>query len=193
ITNPGYLAPASFTSAGPRTGDSALKPHVPAPGVSIFSVGVGTGNGFAVLSGTSMASPHTAGMAALVRQAHPNWNRVPYWKAAVVNTADPAKVTGYSTRVAGSGLIQAVGATQTQVVALGDPGTATLNYGFAELGHDYNVTKTITLRNFSNKSVKFNVAAALPQGSTHIVSLSRSTVTVPAKDTAEVRVTLRVP
>ena len=84
-----------------------------------------------------MASPHTAGMAALVRQAHPKWKKVPYWKAAIVNTADPGKVTGYTTRVAGSGLVQAPGATQTQVVALGDRGTAALNYGFAELGRDY--------------------------------------------------------
>ena len=59
--------------------------------------------------------------------AHPTWNKVKYWKAAIVNTADPSHVTGYTTRVAGSGLIQAPGATETQVVALGDTGTATLN------------------------------------------------------------------
>jgi subtilisin family serine protease len=193
ITNPGFLAPASFTSGGPRTGDSWLKPDVTAPGVSIFSAGVGTGNGFAVISGTSMASPHTAGLAALVRQAHPNWKRVQYWKAAIVNTADPGKVTGYTTRMAGAGMIQAPGAVRTQVVALGDRGTATLNYGFEELGRNLTETKTVTLRNFGSRSVRFNVASALPDGSPHTVSLNRSSVTVPARGEAEVRVTLRVP
>src|SRR5439155_4430611 len=105
INNPGYLATASFSSGGPRTGDSALKPEVTAPGVSIFSVGVGTGNAPAALSGTSMASPHTGGVAALVRQAHPDWKKVPYWKAAIVNTGNPALVAGYDTRMAGSGLV----------------------------------------------------------------------------------------
>jgi hypothetical protein len=193
IPNPGFLALASFSSGGPRTGDSWLKPDVTAPGVSIFSVGVGTGNGFAVISGTSMASPHTAGMAALVRQAHPSWKKVPYWKAAIVNTADPGKVADYNTRGAGAGLIQAPGATSTQVIALGNGNTATLNYGFAELGRDYSETKTITLRNFGNRSARFNVAGALPSGSPHTVGLSRTSVTVPARDSVDVRVTLRVP
>src|SRR5262249_54492188 len=94
INNPGYLAPASFTSGGARNGDSWLKPEVTAPGVSIFSAGMGTGNSFAVLSGTSMAAPHTTGMAALVRQAHPTWNQVKFLKAAIENTADPSKVAG---------------------------------------------------------------------------------------------------
>ena len=66
LAKPGFLAPASFTSGGARTGDSWLKPDVTAPGVSIFSAGIGTGNSFAVISGTSMASPHVAGVAALL-------------------------------------------------------------------------------------------------------------------------------
>jgi len=193
IPNPGFLAPASFTSGGPRTGDSWLKPEVTAPGVSIFSTGIGTGNGMAVISGTSMASPHNAGLAALVKQAHPNWRRVQYWKAAIVNTADPAKVNGYSTRIAGTGLIQAEGATQTQVVALGDPGTAALNFGYAELSRNFSEDKTITLRNFSNSSARFNVAVTLPAGRPHTTSLNRSSVTVPARGEATVRLTLNVP
>ena len=48
-------------------------------------------------------------MAALVKQAHPKWKKVKYWKAAIVNTADPAKVADYATRVPAAGLIQAAG------------------------------------------------------------------------------------
>ena len=45
LSNPGYLALASFSSFGPTTGDSSLKPNVTAPGVSIASAGMGTGIG----------------------------------------------------------------------------------------------------------------------------------------------------
>jgi minor extracellular serine protease Vpr len=193
IDNPGYLAPASFTSGGPRNGDSWLKPDVTAPGVSIASAAVGTGDGFTVMSGTSMASPHTAGMAALVRQAHPDWRRVSNWKAAIVNTADPAKVTGYTTRVAGAGLVQAVGATRTDVVAQGDRGTATLNFGYAEVGSDYASTETVRLHNFGDRAVTFTLGTARDAGSPHAVSFSRSQVRVDAHEDAEVDVTLRVP
>ncbi len=193
LPNPGYLTPASFTSGGPRTGDSWLKPDVTAPGVSIASVGIGTGNGPAVMSGTSMASPHTAGMAALVKQAHPTWRKTEYWKAAVVNTADPGKMQGYSTRLSGSGLIQAPAATTTQVVALGDRGTATLNYGFAELGRDLRQTKTVRLHNFGSAPVTFTVATTLPSGSPHTAKAKKSKVTVRGRGEAEVPVELTVP
>ena len=71
LANPGFRNFASFSSGGPRTGDSALKPDISAPGVSILSTASGSGNKGYFLSGTSMASPHVAGIAALVRQAHP--------------------------------------------------------------------------------------------------------------------------
>jgi subtilisin family serine protease len=193
LPNPGHLAPASFSSGGPRSGDSWLKPDVTAPGVSIFSAGVGTGNNFAVISGTSMAAPHTAGMAALVRQAHPDWRRVQYWKAAIMNTADPGKVTGYSTRIAGTGLIQAPPAVTTEVVALGDVGTASVNFGFAELDRDFKQTKVIVLRNFANRPATFNASVGTRAGSPHTAKLNRSRVTVPARGEARLEVTLSVP
>src|SRR5205085_2390159 len=68
ITNPSFKGFASFTSTGPRSGDSGLKPDISAPGVSIISTGMGTGTAGAALSGTSMAAPHVTGVAALTRQ-----------------------------------------------------------------------------------------------------------------------------
>jgi subtilisin family serine protease len=193
LTNPGFLGPASFSSSGPRTGDSWLKPDVAAPGVSIFSAGIGTGNSFAVISGTSQAAPHTAGMAALVRQAHPSWRKVQYWKAAIVNTADPRQVAGYSTRREGTGLIQAPPAVNTQVVALGDPGTATVNFGFAELDRDFKQSKGIVLKNFGNTPATFNASIGTTAGSAHSARLNRSRVTVPPRGEAKVTVSLSVP
>jgi minor extracellular serine protease Vpr len=193
IPNPTYLAPASFSSGGPRSGDSWLKPDVTAPGVSIVSVGIGTGTGPATMSGTSMAAPHTAGMAALVRQAHPSWNSVEAWKAAIVNTADPAQVTGYSTRIAGSGLIQAPPAVATDVVAKGDAGTATLNFGFDEFVGNYVKTRTVHLQNFGASAVTFDVATAMAAGRPHSVGLGTGSVTVPAHGKADFVVTLNVP
>ncbi|SDT72042.1 S8 family peptidase [Actinoplanes derwentensis] len=192
LENPGYKATASFSSGGARTGDSWLKPDVTAPGVSIFSAGVGTGNGTVAMSGTSMAAPMTAGQAALVKQAHPDWRKVEYWKAAMVNTADPSGVSDYTTRVNGAGLIQAPGAVNTQVVALGDKGTATLNYGFAELDKTYSKRKVIKVKNLSRTKQTFTVAATLPAGSPHKVKLSKTKVTLAGKGETEVGVTLEV-
>jgi subtilisin family serine protease len=193
IANPAFKALASFSSFGPATGDSSLKPNVTAPGVSIASAGVGTGNEAATMSGTSMAAPHTAGMAALVKQSHPDWRKVKYWAAAIENTADPGGVSNYSTRGAGTGFIQAVAATQTQVVALGTHDAGSLSFGFAELKRDYSEQQTITLKNLGDSSATFTVSDALPQGSPHTTTFSSSVVTVPAGGDRDVRVRLTVP
>jgi subtilisin family serine protease len=193
LENPSYTATASFSSGGARTGDSWLKPDVTAPGVSIASAGVGTGNGAVTESGTSMAAPHTAGEAALVKQAHPDWRKVSYWKAAIVNTANPGGVAGYRTRLDGAGLIQAPGAVDTQVIALGDAGTATLNYGFAELDKNYRESKVIRVKNLGRTAQTFTVSAGEAAGSPHQAKLSKTRVTVPGRSETEVAVTLEVP
>jgi subtilisin family serine protease len=193
LTNPAFKAFASFSSGGPRGGDSSLKPDITAPGVSIVSTGVGTGNKPATISGTSMASPHVAGVAALTRQAHPSWT-VEDIKAAIVNTGDPAQVTDYRTSRGGTGLVQPAKSTATQVVAAanGDPFAVSVNLGFEELKNSYSKTRTIKLRNNGSSAATFNVAQANASGSPHTVALSSSSVSVPAGASAVVEMTLNV-
>jgi minor extracellular serine protease Vpr len=198
IANPNFRNFASFSSGGPRRVDSALKPDITAPGVSIQSTLVGSGNGGTRISGTSMASPHVAGVAALTVQAHPTWS-VEQIKAAVVNTADPAQIgssggNAYRISRGGTGLVQPAAATATSVVAVGSaPGTASLSFGSAELTANYSQAKTITLRNLGTAPATFVVGTAAPQGAPHSVALSTGSVTVPAAGTAAVNVTLNVP
>ena len=90
ITNGAYLNNADFSSGGPRLGDNAQKPDVSAPGVNITSTAVGLGYKGDTLSGTSMASPHVAGVAALVHARHPTW-KPEQIKAAIVGTGDPVE------------------------------------------------------------------------------------------------------
>jgi subtilisin family serine protease len=80
---------SSFSSSGPTPISAEMKPDVTAPGSDILSsvpAGEGTWNTF---SGTSMASPHIAGSAALLLQRHPTWT-VAQVKSALVQTAGPA-------------------------------------------------------------------------------------------------------
>jgi len=71
---------ASFSARGPGPVPGIVKPDVTAPGVNILAgFTPDTANSmpdetFAYLSGTSMSTPHVAGVAALLRQAHPEWS-----------------------------------------------------------------------------------------------------------------------
>ena len=193
LNNPGYLGLASFSSRGPRTGDSAMKPEVTAPGVSIASVGMGTGNQAAILSGTSMAAPHTSGSEALVKQAHPTWKKVVYWKAALENTADPSLVAGYNARGAGVGLIQVQNAVKTQVVVVGPNSIPAINYGFAELDKNFSKKLDVQLWNFSNTAITFNIGHTLDAGSPHTIVPRDSQIRVSAGGAATTQIELDVP
>jgi minor extracellular serine protease Vpr len=98
----------SFSSAGPSDFGHALKPDLAAPGGQILSSTLGTQGPFAVFDGTSMATPHVAGAAALLRQLHPGWS-VAQVKSALVSTAGPAygdsaRTTEASVLLEGGGL-----------------------------------------------------------------------------------------
>ncbi len=78
----------SFSSAGPTPVSLQLKPDITAPGDSILSSLPPSQGTWGELSGTSMAAPHIAGAAALLKEQHPSWT-VAEIKSALVQTADP--------------------------------------------------------------------------------------------------------
>lgn len=198
LANPSFRHYADFTSNGPRSGDSALGPDVAAPGVSIVSTAVGTGNGAETMSGTSMAAPHVTGVAALAVQAHPGWTAGQV-AAAVVSTADPTKLAGASVTLGGVGLVNAAGAVAAQATATGDAFRTTsgwlretaLSFGFQEASLAFGGLKTITVTNHGSKSMTFRVttvpsAQSLPAR----VSVSSRSVTVRPGGSARLLVSL---
>ncbi|MEV1073811.1 S8 family peptidase [Micromonospora parva] len=89
---------AEFSSRGPRLGDNGLKPEITAPGVGIVAaratgtaMGTPVDDAYTTASGTSMATPHVAGAAAILAQEHPDWSAVKLKDALVSTTkANPA-------------------------------------------------------------------------------------------------------
>jgi subtilisin family serine protease len=91
VTGASVAAPrvAGASGRGPGGGD-LLKPDLLAPGVSILAAysPARTGHEFAFLSGTSMSSAHVAGVAALLKQRHPDWTPAAI-RSALMTTAAP--------------------------------------------------------------------------------------------------------
>lgn len=198
LDNPGYKRYASFSSAGPASGDSGLSPNLAAPGVSIASAGVGTGSDAAINSGTSMAAPHVAGVAALGVQAHPKWSATAV-AAAVANTADPEKVADYDVTV-GGGLVDAAQTVATTTFVTGDSfrtskgrvAEGTLSFGFDESTVGFVGTRTLSIHNRGARAVTYTLASDPSTDVPATVKLSSRRVRVPAGGEAKVAVTLVV-
>ena len=96
---------AEFSSVGPTTISLRLKPDVAAPGVDVLSSV--PGGGWAEFSGTSMAAPHIAGAAALLRQRHPAWTVEQLKSALVQSGADSTQSSGRAAgpRFQGGGVV----------------------------------------------------------------------------------------
>ncbi|ATE53193.1 S8 family serine peptidase [Actinosynnema pretiosum] len=186
---------APFSSRGPRLGDSAVKPDVTAPGTDVVAArsrhgteGTPVDEGHVSMSGTSMATPHVAGAAALLKQRHPDWSgrRI---KAALVASATPNPAL--TPHQQGSGRVDVARALALEVSA--EPSSLAL--GVRERPHDDDepVTGDLVHRNDSDAPVALDLAvdAVGPDGrpTTGVLTVAPAALTVPAGGTATARVT----
>ena len=187
-------AMAGFSSRGPRLGDGAVKPDLTAPGVGIVAARHSAGTigdpvepGYTALSGTSMATPHVAGAAALLAQQHPDWTGAAL-KAALVASAQPNPGAGAFEQ--GAGRVDVARAiTQTITTQ-----PANLGLGVVAWPHDRPVTRPLTYRNTGPTALTLSLTidARDPNGRpapAGLFSLSTNQIVVPAGASAEVGVT----
>ncbi|WP_394940713.1 S8 family serine peptidase [Psychromicrobium sp. YIM B11713] len=184
------------SSRGVHGSNGIVKPDVAAPGTSIGSAGVGTGNGANVKSGTSMATPHVAGIAALV-MAQTKLSALQV-KSIVMNTATHDLFKGqfaFGPNRVGSGRVDALNATTTNALAYAtdDPELTSLNFGVLELADKpLSITKSVTVKSIGgpsrNYAVKYLPATTIP-GVEYVVTPS---VNVPSGRSATFNVTLKI-
>ncbi|MGC0401796.1 subtilisin family serine protease [Streptomyces sp. SAI-126] len=186
---------ADFSSTGP-TADNALKPDLTAPGVDIVSAKAAHGylgdpaaDGYVSMSGTSMATPHAAGAAAILAQRHPDWTGARIKQAL---TASTTPTTGATVYQQGTGRLDVSRALQGAVASE----QTSVSFGKQRWPHtdDRPVTRHITYRNDGDHPVTLDLTAGAtgPGGSTApegMFTLSTTRLTVPAGGTAGVDLT----
>ncbi|MBT9260102.1 MAG: S8 family serine peptidase [Clostridiales bacterium] len=191
---------SSFSSYGPAP-DFSFKPDLGAPGGLIFATYPRAKGGYATLSGTSMSSPHVAGAAALLLQAHPGISPEEV-ATRLSNTADPRPWWGNpnlgfldNVHRQGAGLIQIPRAILTTVtveprkIALGPTGGEPVKVKLTLKGQG-NATITYTLSHEPALSTGPNPFS--PQFLTGFadVTFAKDTVTLKGRGPVSVQVTI---
>lgn len=181
--------PPFFSGQGPTRGTFRAKPDITAPGVAITGALHGS-DGYTQMTGTSQATPHVTGAAALLRERHPDWD----WqriKNTLMTTAD-AKVATPMPYVEGAGQLDLPG-------ALSD--TLSVDRGNVDFGYlrypDNTAPKTITLR-LTNSGTQPETVSLTDEvrdpadqlAAKDMVTVTPAQVTVAPGATASVAVTL---
>lgn len=187
---------ASFSSQGPTDVDFRVKPDLTAPGVNVISSVVGdcgaTGC-WAFFSGTSMASPHLAGAAAVVRGEHPNWSAAQV-RSAITNTAAQGELLSFldgvtpltDVNMIGAGLLDVDAALGAQVAI----GPVSTSFGAVPQISGQTRTRSVSITNLSGGAATFDLAVAGTTGTGVAFSLSTSSVLLAAGASTSIIVTM---
>ncbi|WP_391207634.1 S8 family serine peptidase [Psychrobacillus sp. L4] len=166
------------SSRGPTTPNFDIKPDVSAPGTNIMSTipmykadfpNAVYDEAYDRKTGTSMATPHIAGIAALVKQANPTWNAFDV-KVALSNTAKILDKAKYDVFAQGAGRVDAYAAAHPSVLAyaidkavLDSKGTVvdnikgTVTFGPQPLSANISVTKQVLVKDLKGNGGNYNV------------------------------------
>ncbi|WP_165975530.1 S8 family peptidase, partial [Actinomadura rubrisoli] len=171
---------ADFSSRGPRHLDGAVKPEITAPGVNITAAraGGGTADPYVAESGTSMATPHVAGAAAILAQRHPDWPGARL-KAALIGSAAPT--AGATALDQGAGRVDVAKVVAAGVV----PETGNVSTYLRWSPHPAPVTRQVGYFNATDEPVTLKLALQVDQEAGRgAFRLAAETLTVPAGKTA---------
>src|SRR6267378_4563503 len=180
---------AGFSSRGPAfIGNTLLKevkPDVVAPGVNVYSsILMSTCASppcFAFFQGTSMATPHVAGAAALLKQLHPTWSPAQIKSALVQSATRPVKSSSTGNPLPnpmdrGSGRINLAAASMvTATITVGVD--TSLDYGQLSAQGD-SAQLLVKAQSVSGSSVTYSVSVVPGFSSTNQPSLTPATTTV---------------
>ncbi|WP_328820974.1 S8 family peptidase [Peribacillus faecalis] len=187
---------ADFSSRGPVNINYMVKPDVSAPGVNIVSTvptfDPANPHGYGAKQGTSMASPHVAGAAALILQAHPDYT-VEDVKAALMNTAesltDPATGKAYPHNTQGAGSIKVLEAIETKTLVT--PGSH--SFGVFSKTKGKQVEKQhFTIKNLSSKRQTYSFEVNMGSASKAIKVSTSNNLKVNAGKTQNVNMNVQV-
>jgi minor extracellular serine protease Vpr len=170
---------AGFSSQGPTDVDFRVKPDVVAPGVNVLSSI--PGNKWAFFQGTSMATPHLAGSAAVVIGLHPTWSAEAV-RSAIVNTADQGVLlnsngTTIATdpNIIGAGRDNLLSAVNARVGL--DP--VSLSFGAVPSGSGQATIKTFALTTLSGSApTAVTISSSTGSGVSYGATLSAGAVSV---------------
>ena len=165
---------ASFSSSGPTPYSLLMKPDVSAPGVGVLSSVPRSQGLWASFNGTSMASPHVAGGAALLLQRHPSWTPAQV-KSALESTAMPVQSSGVEAPAIrqGGGRIDLLRANDPLIF------TAPTGLSFGLLKPGESLTRPLTVTDADGGAGSWAVAIVLQSGSRSVTVTAPPTLTVP--------------
>jgi hypothetical protein len=168
---------ADFSSAGPTPWSLAFKPDVSAPGVGILSSVPPSEGTWQVFQGTSMATPHVAGGAALLLQRHPGWTPAQV-KSALVLTGDGAWADGSrsseaATTSEGGGVIDLPRANDPRIFA------APTDLSFGLLRPGGRASRTVSLTDAGGGAGTWNASVSLQSAASGLTVRVPPSVTVP--------------
>jgi subtilisin family serine protease len=221
-----YGTTTAFSSRGPVQGLGQIKPDVTAPGINVLSATVKVGgatqgggtmfdpSGYVLATGTSFSGPHVAGVAALLKQAHPDWTP-DMIRTAMINTATNMRSSTGAARPDGAqsdsiidqggGLVDVKAAATTRALmgVSGDgidvPGILG-SHSFGEVAVLNNrITNTreidVTIRDLSGQGGTYNLSTANNRSLNRpgfSAGVSPASVTVPAGGEATFKATVTI-